>query len=77
MLLSSMHHDAAIDETTLEAKISEIITFYNGTKRAVDTVDEICGSYVVGRNNPRWPLSIFFHLINTAGKVFCLQAKYI
>ena len=58
-----MHHDAAIDESTKP----EIITFYNSTKGAVDTVDEICGSCDAGRNNRRWPLTIFFHLINTAG----------
>lgn len=70
LLLSSMHHDAAIDESTQEAKKPEIITFYNRNKGAVDTVDEMCGSYDVGRNNRRWPLTIFFHLINTAGKLF-------
>lgn len=67
ILLSSMHHDAAIDESTTDARKPEIITFYNSTKGAVDTVDEMCGSYDAGRNNRRWPLTIFFHLINTAG----------
>ncbi|KAE9542998.1 hypothetical protein AGLY_002909 [Aphis glycines] len=67
ILLSSMHHYAAIDESTTDARKPEIITFYNSTKGAVDTVDEMCGSYDAGRNNRRWPLTIFFHLINTAG----------
>jgi hypothetical protein len=62
-----MHHDAAIDESTTDARKSEIITFYNSNKGAVDMVDEMCDSYDAGRNNRRWPLTIFFHLIFTAG----------
>ncbi|XP_029636826.1 uncharacterized protein LOC115212126 [Octopus sinensis] len=31
VLLSTMHHDAAIDESTKEKRKSEIITFYNST----------------------------------------------
>lgn len=68
-----MHHDAAIDESTTDARKPEIITFYNSTKGAVDTVDEMCGSYDAGRNNRRWSLTIFFHFINTAG----IQNTYI
>ncbi|KAJ8966907.1 hypothetical protein NQ314_003241 [Rhamnusium bicolor] len=43
LLLSTMHHDDAIDHTTKEKKKPEIITYYNKTKGAVDVVDEMKG----------------------------------
>ncbi|KAJ8966080.1 hypothetical protein NQ314_003749 [Rhamnusium bicolor] len=50
LLVSSMHHDADIDETS-ENKKPEIICYYNSTKGGVDTVDELCGTYSVSRKS--------------------------
>ncbi|XP_066970873.1 piggyBac transposable element-derived protein 4-like isoform X3 [Macrobrachium rosenbergii] len=67
VLLSTMHHDAAIDESTKEKRKPEIITFYNSTKGGVDTVDQLCSIYNVSRNTRRWPVTVFYTILNVAG----------
>jgi len=37
------------------------------SKRGVDVVDELKGEYSVSRNRHRWPLTVFFSLLNIAG----------
>ena len=64
VLLSTMLRDAAVDA---ETKKPQIIQFYNSTKGGVDTVDQLCGNYSVSRRTRRWPLCVFFHLVNIAG----------
>ncbi|XP_069692711.1 piggyBac transposable element-derived protein 4-like [Periplaneta americana] len=67
LLLSTMHYDAAIDSETGVKKKPEINTFYNSTKSGVDVVDALCATYNVGRVSNRWPLTIFYALLNVAG----------
>lgn len=67
ILLSSLHHDDNLDKSTGEKKLPEIISFYNMTKGGVDTVDEMAGTYTVARNCRRWPLRIFYTLLDTGG----------
>ena len=64
VLISSMHHDKKIDETTGEERKPDIITFYNSTKGGVDVVDMMMDEYSVFRNSRRWPLTVFFALLN-------------
>ncbi|KAL4135945.1 hypothetical protein QTP88_007522 [Uroleucon formosanum] len=64
LLLSKMHHDNAIDSNLNKP---EIITFYNMTKGGVDVVDALKGNYSVARISRRWPLTIFYSLLNIAG----------
>ncbi|XP_046688877.1 uncharacterized protein LOC124374768 [Homalodisca vitripennis] len=64
VLVSSMHFDAAIDPDTLDKSKPDIITFYNSTKSGVDVVDEKCGTYSTCQ---RWPLVLFYHLLDIAG----------
>jgi hypothetical protein len=64
LLVSSMHHDDKIDQATGDDKKPEIITFYNSTKGGVDVVDMMVGNYNVSRNSRRWPLTLFFDLLN-------------
>lgn len=52
-LLSTMHHDDAIDGETGDFKKPEIVTFYNLTKGAVDVVDEMSASYSTSRISNR------------------------
>ncbi|KAG8228271.1 hypothetical protein J437_LFUL006238 [Ladona fulva] len=66
-MISTMHHDTSIDSSTQRQKKPDIVTFYNSTKGGVDTVDKMCGSYNTARNTRRWPLAIFYHLLNTIG----------
>lgn len=63
ILLSTMHNDTSVNS---ETKKPEVIHFYNSTKGGVDTVDQMCGNYLVSRRTRRWPLSIFFQLLNIA-----------
>lgn len=64
LLLSSLHHDDSVSDS--EKKLPEMISFYNFTKCGVDVVDEMSASYSVARPSRRWPLTIFFSLLNTA-----------
>ncbi|XP_022160174.1 piggyBac transposable element-derived protein 4-like [Myzus persicae] len=64
ILLSTMHHDSKID---VETRKPEIIMDYNCTKGGVDTVDKMCAAYSVSRITKRWPLVIFYSLMNIAG----------
>lgn len=67
LVASTMHHDAKIDMYTGEKRKPEIITDYNVHKCGVDVVDEMCGTYSVSRVSKRWPLTIFFGLLNVGG----------
>ena len=67
VLLSTKHKDANIDEDTMEKQKPEIITFYNRTKGGVDTLDQLCSLYGVERKTRRWPMVIFYSILNIAG----------
>ncbi|XP_069589943.1 piggyBac transposable element-derived protein 4-like [Ranitomeya imitator] len=67
LLLSTLHDDAAIDPGTGAEKKPEIITFYNATKGGVDTADQMCSTFNVSRNIKRWPMVIFFAMLNLGG----------
>lgn len=63
-LISTIHNNSAIDTDTNKP---EIIIDYNSTKGGVDTLDKMCNTYSVCRRTRRWPLVIFFQLLNIAG----------
>ncbi|XP_046404918.1 piggyBac transposable element-derived protein 4-like [Ischnura elegans] len=67
IMISSMHRDASIDDRSGEMRKPEIITDYNYTKSGVDTVDEMCATYSTARRCKRWPLVMFFRILNIAG----------
>jgi hypothetical protein len=48
-------------------KKTSVITFYNKTKGGVDTTDQLCASKNVSRNVRRWPMVIFFAMLNISG----------
>lgn len=62
-LLSSQHHDKAIDASTGKP---EIIHYYNSTKGGVDTLDQLIRHYSVKRATRRWPVALFYNIIDTA-----------
>lgn len=73
VLLSTMHHDEAIDEDSGTDKKPEIVTMYNKTKIGVDVVDQMCAKYNVARNTRRWPMVIFFDLLNVSAiNAYCI-----
>lgn len=65
--LSTMHRDGKIDPSTNEERKPVIITAYNETKFGVDILDKMCHQYNTSRNSRRWPLTLFFHLMNVGG----------
>lgn len=67
ILVSTLHDDDAIDAETGPQKKPELISFYNKTKSGVDTADQMCGNFNVCRNNKRWPMVIFYLMMNVAG----------
>lgn len=64
LLVSSMHDDDEIDDSSGDKKKPAIITFYNMTKTGVDCVDQQISLYNVARNTKRWPMVIFYSLLN-------------
>ena len=66
LVLSSLHHDQNIDPASGDKQNPEIITFYNSTKAGVDVVDELCATYNVSRNAKRWPMTVFYAVMNVA-----------
>ncbi|CAI6353934.1 unnamed protein product [Macrosiphum euphorbiae] len=65
IMLSIMHLDGSISEQPEHNSKPEIILFYNNT--GVHTIDEMCSTYSVSRKVRRWPLVLFFRLIDLAG----------
>lgn len=61
LVISSMHHCASLD---MESNKPEVIAFYNSTKGGIDCMDQKCANYSTNRRSRRWPLSVFYMLIN-------------
>lgn len=67
LALSTMHTGDKIDAESGASVKPEIITFYNMTKGGVDVVDELKTLYSVSRFCCRWPLRIFFSMLDIGG----------
>lgn len=63
ILISSMHHTKSTDITSGKP---EIIEFYNSTKGGVDTLDKKVANYSPSRRTQRWPMAIFFALLDVS-----------
>lgn len=66
IMISSMHHGTEDDP---ESGKPEIISFYNQTKGGVDTVDQLCANYSSTRRSRRWPMKIFYTIVNVSAGV--------
>lgn len=60
-----MHHDDKIDNSI--KKKPDIISYYNKNKGGVDIIDQLCNSYCCGRGTRRWPMAIFYRIIDMIG----------
>ena len=47
-------------------RVPETVTFYNKTKFGVDVVDQMARKYTVKAGSFRWPLQVFFNILNLA-----------
>ena len=63
ILLSTMHHGISIVEEDPK-KRPEIIKFYNETKVGVDLADQMVQTYTNKRQNCRWPLILFYNMLD-------------
>lgn len=63
VLLSTMHFDDKISNIKNKP---EIILFYNETKGGVDTMDKMLGQYTTKRKTNRWPLALFYNILDVA-----------
>lgn len=64
VMLSTMHENGDQPNST---NLPEIIQFYNSTKGGVDTLDQLCHTYSTGRKTRRWPLCLFYNLLDIVG----------
>lgn len=61
ILICSMRHQKQFDE---DVQKIDIISYYNRTKGGVDKLDEKCSVYCSGRRTRRWPMAIFYRLLD-------------
>ncbi|GBP29429.1 PiggyBac transposable element-derived protein 4 [Eumeta japonica] len=73
MMISSMHHIESTDSTK---GIPEIISFYNSSKGGVDSLDEKCAKYSCARRSRRWPLVIFYRILDIAAANSFILSNY-
>ena len=59
-ILSTVHHNP----TVIENQKSHIHMYYNSTKGGVDTFDQICSALNCSRKTRRWPLCVFYGILN-------------
>jgi len=64
MLLSTMHHD---EKTGGEDRKPDIILHYNACKSGVDNMDKLVGTFSCKCKINRWPMAVFFNVIDVAG----------
>lgn len=64
LVASTMHYTPRVSEQTRKP---EAIEFYNETKGGVDSFDQMCKNYSCSRRTRRWPMAVFYGLLNAAG----------
>lgn len=65
LILSSMHNSVQIEKNN--ARTPETIQLYNSTKFGVDVTDQMARNYSVKSKSRRWPLQVFFNILDLAG----------
>ena len=65
LLLSTVHKNISI--TDGRKKIPETIQYYNQTKYGVDVVDQMARLYSTKVSSRRWPLQLFYNVLDLAG----------
>lgn len=65
VILSSMHNSITIENN--EKCLPETVKFYNQTKFGVDVTDLMARKYSVKSKSRRWPLQVFFNILDLAG----------
>jgi hypothetical protein len=63
--LSTLHNTSTFEND--ESKKPSSIIDYNATKYPVDMIDQMCNEFSTRRKIRRWPMTLFFHIIDTCG----------
>ncbi|KAK3775030.1 hypothetical protein RRG08_014121 [Elysia crispata] len=66
ILVSAMHDDGTIVNTSGHKQLPEIVDFYNSTKGGVDCMDLMAHSMSTKRQIKGWPMVIFFNILDIA-----------
>ena len=66
MILSTFHQDVAVSSENNTKKKPETVLFYSKTKAGVDAVDEMTKKYSVKAASRRWPVHVFYNVIDLA-----------
>ncbi|XP_066969991.1 piggyBac transposable element-derived protein 4-like [Macrobrachium rosenbergii] len=61
-LMSTMHYQPVIEANGKP----EVVICYNKTKGGVDAFDQMCARYSCSRKTKRWPLCVFYGMLNAA-----------
>ena len=64
LLLSTRHTGIQVEDDY--KRVPETIAFYNKTKFGVDVVDQMTRKYSVKAGSFRWPLQVFFNILDLA-----------
>ncbi|XP_039550046.1 piggyBac transposable element-derived protein 4-like, partial [Pimephales promelas] len=64
LLMSTMHKDAVLSDR--EDRKPQMVLDYNETKGGVDNLDKVTATYSCRRMTARWPLVIFFNIIDVS-----------
>ncbi|KAK7891607.1 hypothetical protein WMY93_023570 [Mugilogobius chulae] len=63
-VLSSLHQTVAVESD--RKKKPETVCFYNKSKCGVDTLDQMARKYTVKGATRRWPLAVFYNILDLA-----------
>ena len=69
LIVSTLNQNPAIDEKTREPVV---VQDYNRTKGGTESFDQYCRRYSVARKTYRWPLRIFYGMLDQAGVNSCI-----
>ncbi|XP_060905369.1 piggyBac transposable element-derived protein 1-like [Labrus mixtus] len=64
-LLSTVHDDKAVDDSSQKKK-PEVILYYNKTKGRVHTMDQMVSNYSCKRRTLRWPMVLWYNMLDVA-----------
>lgn len=65
LVLSSKHKSVKIEKDG--KRLPETVTLYNNTKFGVDVTDQMARKYTVKAGSRRWPLQVFYNILDHAG----------
>ena len=65
VIMSSLHNFVDI-ATEQVKKLPETVSFYNSTKYGVDVLDQMCRKYSVKAASRRWPVHVWYNILDLA-----------